>query len=74
MAGYKYGLGFGHPHPDILKRYRELGGEVVTVGSDGHRPEHLAYAFGLVSEILHSCGFQYYTEFKGRKPVFQQLP
>ena len=39
MAGYKYGLGFGHPHPDILKRYRELGGEIVTVGSDGHRPE-----------------------------------
>lgn len=74
MAGYKYGLGFGHPHPDILKRYRELGGEIVTVGSDGHRPEHLVYAFGLVSEILHSCGFQYYTEFKGRKPVFQQLP
>lgn len=74
MAGYKYGLGFGHPHPDILKRYRELGGEIVTVGSDGHRPEHLAYEFGLVSEILNSCGFRYYTEFKGRKPVFQQLP
>ncbi|MBS4982527.1 MAG: histidinol-phosphatase HisJ family protein [Lachnospiraceae bacterium] len=74
MAGYKYGLGFGHPHPDILKRYRELGGEIITVGSDGHRPEHLAYEFRLVSGILKSCGFQYYTEFKERKPVFQQLP
>ena len=27
---------------DILKRYRELGGEIVTVGADGHRPEHIA--------------------------------
>ena len=33
-GGLKYGLGFPNPHPDVLKRYRELGGELVTVGSD----------------------------------------
>ncbi|MFR0962765.1 MAG: hypothetical protein ACLSGB_13620 [Dorea sp.] len=31
MAGLKYGLPFAHPHPDILKHYRELGGEIITV-------------------------------------------
>ena len=36
MAGLKYGLPFAHPHPDVLKRYRELGGEIITVGADGH--------------------------------------
>lgn len=74
MAGLKYGLPFAHPHPDILKRYRELGGEIVTVGADGHKPEHIAYHFHLADDLLKSCGFKYYTEFKGRKPIFKQLP
>lgn len=73
-AGLKYGLPFAHPHPDVLKRYRELGGEMITVGADGHCPEHIAYGFDKAEEILRSCGFKYYTEFSGRKPVFKQLP
>ena len=73
-SGFKYGLGFGHPHPDILKRYRELGGEIITIGSDGHKPEHIAYDFHRVSDILKACGFKNYTEFKQRKPIFRQLP
>ena len=32
-GGYKYGLGYPNPHPDILKRYLELGGEILTIGS-----------------------------------------
>ena len=48
MAGLKYGLPFAHPHPDILKRYRELGGEIITVGADGHKPEHIAYDYDKV--------------------------
>ena len=41
------------------KRYRELGGEIVTVGADAHRPEHVAYDFERAGEILRSCGFRY---------------
>ena len=72
-AGLKYGLGFAHPHTDILKRYKELGGEILTIGSDGHKPEHLAYDFHKVPEILGECGFKYYTIFKNRKPEFIKL-
>lgn len=73
-AGFKYGLDFPHPHYDVLRRYRELGGEVITVGADAHRPEHIAYDFERVGKILRDCGFKYYTEFKDRKPIFKQLP
>lgn len=73
-AGLKYGLGFAHPHPDILKRYRQLGGEIITVGADAHKPEHIAYDFGKAADILRSCGFEYYTEFKQRRPIFLHLP
>ena len=72
-AGLKYGLPFAHPHPDVLKRYRELGGEIITIGADAHKPEHIAYDFAKAEEILKSCGFKYYTEFFERKPVFKQL-
>lgn len=74
MGGIKYGLGFANPHPDVLKRYRELGGEIVTVGADAHKPEHIAYDFAEAGDILKACGFHYYTEFKDRKPIFKRIP
>lgn len=72
-AGLKYGLGFAHPHPDVLRRYKELGGEIITVGSDGHIPQHIAYDFDKVKEILASCGFEYYTRFRNREPEFLRI-
>jgi histidinol-phosphatase (PHP family) len=72
-AGWKYGLSFAHPHQDVLKRYKELGGEILTVGSDAHLLEHLAYDFDRVKGYLEACGFKYYTEFRQRKPYFCAL-
>lgn len=72
-AGLKYGLPFAHPHPEVLKRYRELGGEIITVGADAHCPEHIAYDFDVVTGLLEECGFRYYAEFKNRKPEFYRL-
>lgn len=70
MAGLKYGLGFPNPHPDVLRRYRELGGEIVTVGSDAHRPEDVAYDFEKAGDILKSCGFRYHAVYREREPEF----
>lgn len=72
-GGFKYGLGFCNPHPDIIRRYRELGGEIITVGADAHCPEHVAYDFDRAEKILKDCGFRYYTVFESRKPVFRKL-
>ncbi|MDR1801422.1 MAG: histidinol-phosphatase HisJ family protein [Lachnospiraceae bacterium] len=72
-AGLKYGLSFAHPHPDVLKRYKELGGEIITIGSDAHQSIHIAYRFEEVREMLNSLGFRYYAVFEGRKPKFLEL-
>ncbi len=72
-AGLKYGLGWAHPHPELLKRYREIGGEIITVGSDGHKGEHIAYDFNKASDILKAAGFEYYTVFRQRKPEFIKI-
>lgn len=72
-AGFKYGLGHPNPTEEILVRYREFGGEILTLGSDGHAPEHIAYDFDRIGELLKSCGYKYYTIFKQRKPEFLEL-
>ena len=67
-AGFKYGLGEPHPQSDILKRYLELGGDKITIGADGHNPEHIAYDFKKAETLLKDLGFKYYTVFKKRQP------
>jgi len=70
MAGFKYGLGHPNPTEEILHRYRELGGEIITVGADGHAPDQIAWDFEKVPGILKSAGFDYFTVFTKRKPEF----
>lgn len=72
-AGLRYSTAQTNPSPFILRRYRELGGEIITVGSDAHAPEYLAYSFGRIPVILKEAGFRYYTEFRARKPEFKKL-
>ncbi len=72
-GGLAYGLKHPNPREDVIKRYRELGGEIITVGADAHKPERIAYEFSKAGEILKQCGFKYYTVFKDRKPEFIKL-
>ena len=73
-AGFKYGLGHPNPTEAVLLRYHELGGEILTLGADAHAPEHVAYAFDRLPQILRHAGFRYFTVFTGRKPDFLPLP
>ncbi len=72
-SGWKYGLTYAHPHQDVLKRYKELGGEIITIGSDAHQPMHVAYGFERVKAYLEACGFAKYTEFRQRTPYFREI-
>ena len=73
-GGFKYGLGHPNPAEDIIKRYHELGGEIITIGADAHQPEHVAFDFEKVPSILKEAGFTHYTVFKNRKPEFIPIP
>ena len=72
-GGLNRGLSDLHPCKEILKRYRLLGGEIVTVGSDAHNTARIADAFKRAGDTLKECGFQYYTVFEKRKPTFRKL-
>lgn len=72
-GGFKSGLTVPNPCPDVLRRYRELGGEIITLGSDAHTPEYVGCKLDYAKEILRSCGFRYFTIFRDRKPEFIAL-
>jgi histidinol-phosphatase (PHP family) len=72
-GGYHYGLGEPNPCINIIKRYRQLGGEILTIGADAHSPDKIGYGFDLAAEVLKECGFSYYTVFRNRKPEFIPL-
>lgn len=57
----------------ILKRYKELGGELITLGSDAHNLDRIAKNFKLYSQIIKDCGFKYHFSFKDGKPIAHKI-
>ena len=58
---------------DVLTLYRDLGGEVLTLGSDAHRPAHMAAAFPQALELIRAVGFRYLCVYRRRTPLFCKL-
>ena len=58
-----------NPVPEALKRYKELGGRIITIGSDAHTPEKVACGFEKMCEIAKSCGFDEYFTYEKRIPT-----
>ena len=60
-------LGDFMPSRDILRRYRELGGYLVTVGSDAHVPANASKYFDEAKQCLRELGFKHLYYYKNRK-------
>ena len=69
-AGLIKGLPCFHPKLETLKRYLELGGTLITIGSDGHSPDKIATKFKETEELLRSCGISGYYVYKKRIPEY----
>jgi len=61
------------PGAKWLKLYRELGGEIVTMGSDAHTPDYLGCAMEENQDLLRACSFRHFTTYEQGKPTFHQL-
>lgn len=57
---------------DVLVRYREMGGEIISLGSDSHDAEYVADGFEWHSQLLKSLGFRWTSHYEQRQLV--QLP
>ena len=66
----------GHlPLPDgkWLRLYHELGGELITLGSDAHTPEYISCAMEAQQELLKDCGLRYFATYDRKKPIFHKI-
>lgn len=72
-GGLTNGLREANPCTAILRRYKELGGEIITVGSDAHKPERIAAYFERAATMLTDCGFRYYSTFERRNVSFHKI-
>lgn len=70
---HRYGLKDTTPSVDILKLYRKLGGEIITIGSDSHAPEHLGAYEEEAKQLLKSLGFRFICTFDRMKLVYHQI-
>ncbi len=61
------------PETSIIKRYFELGGEIITVGSDAHYECVVGHAVADTLETLKNIGFRYITAFRRHQPQFLPL-
>lgn len=60
------------PWIPVLKRYKDLGGTYITIGSDAHKESHIAVGIQEAVALLKSLGFQSYTTYTKREPI--QVP
>lgn len=63
-----YGMLF--PDEWIVEKYYELGGRIITIGSDSHVSHHVGLNFDKVEAYLKQVGFTGYYYFEKRKRKF----
>lgn len=72
-SGLRQAYGETFPSIKYIKLYRELGGEILSVGSDAHTVEDLGKGVADGAEIAKAAGFDHLCYFKRRKPVFIEI-
>ena len=61
------------PSRAILRLYRELGGTILTIGSDTHETVHLGDHIAEVKQVLKEMGYQTFNTFSNMEPVYHSL-
>lgn len=72
-SSFRYNLDGLTPSKEILKLYKELGGKIITIGSDTHEEEHVGYKILEVREELKKLGFEEFCTFEKMIPTFHKL-
>lgn len=70
-----YRMGLGEPSPSlaVARWYRQLGGEILTIGSDAHHPSTVGSFFPEALDLARAAGFRYLANFEQRTPMFTSI-
>lgn len=72
-SGYRQKIGRPLPDLPLVRRYRELGGELVTLGSDAHSTADLGKGIEDGMDLLREAGFRYLAVYEGHRPILLPL-
>lgn len=72
-SSYRYGLQDLTPSREILELYRDLGGCILTIGSDSHKKAHLGSHIPKTLELLKEMGFRQICTYQQMNPIFHKL-
>lgn len=72
-SSHRYGLSDMTPSKDILRLYKELGGKIITIGSDSHKKEHLGAYYVETVEALRHLKFDSFCTFDKMQPIYHSL-
>lgn len=67
-SGLRQAPGETYPGLEILRWYKELGGQILTVGSDAHTVEDLGIGVANALDLAREAGFEAITLFEKREP------
>lgn len=67
-SGLRQKIGETMPNLEVIRRFRELGGKYVTLGSDAHRFRDVALGIETGMDLLLQAGFSHFTVFTKRTP------
>ena len=70
---HRYGLTEPMPSKEIWRLYKDLGGKIVTIGSDSHAPAHLGTYLEEAKSQLRDIGFESFCTYENMQPVFHRL-
>lgn len=73
MSGFRYRIDTALPDLPLIKLYKDVGGEIITVGTDAHSKHFVGQHLDLGYDLLSQAGFKYVTTFRERKPRFVPL-
>lgn len=68
-AGIRKGLPYMNPKNEILEKYKELGGEIITIGSDAHFAKDIGASYNDAVNILKGIGFKHLTKYVNKEPI-----
>lgn len=57
----------------LLERYRQMGGEILTTGSDAHFTDKVGLGIQEATQLISDCGFRYVSTFRQRVPHFVKI-
>ncbi len=68
-SGIRKGQGMTSPDLPLITRFRELGGEHITIGSDAHRAHEVGADLDVAAQLAKEAGFTHYTVYFDRQPT-----